>query len=58
MPNPMVRYPAEFGPVPERRNGRLFALRKNSAEAQADNVGKLVGGVSEGWLWLHTEVYG
>jgi hypothetical protein len=54
----MVWYPTEFGPVSERRNGRLFALRKNSAEAQADNIGKLVGGVSEGWLWLHTEVYG
>src|SRR5688572_6358609 len=40
--DPVIRDAAELRPFPQRANRRLLALRENSAEAQAHDVGEPV----------------
>lgn len=42
VPDPMVRDATEFRPVAQGANRGFFALRKNAAKTEADDVGKLV----------------
>jgi len=41
MPDAVVRNAPEFCPVAKRADRRLLALRKNTAQTQADDVSKL-----------------
>ena len=41
VPDAVMRDAPEFCPVPQRADGGLFVFRKNSAEAQADDVREL-----------------